>query len=182
MSRVPAVERNDLEESDRAFYDQIVASRKKVEGPFSVLIHSPDLASRIADVGAYVRFESDLPIASRCLTALVVARHFDCRYEWGAWVPQAEAAGIPPGAIEAIRTGRPPDGLSNDHALVVTFGKELLDPPHRLTEPTFQAAIDHFGVRGAVELSACFGYLSMLAFTLNGFEVAPHDGAPELII
>jgi 4-carboxymuconolactone decarboxylase len=159
-----------------------VASRKKVEGPFSVLTHSPDLAARIADVGAYVRFESDLPIACRCLAALVVARHFECRYEWGAWAPQAEAAGIPLDAIEAIRTGQRPDGLSDGQALVVTFGRELLEPPHRLTEPTFEGAVEHFGVRGAVELSACLGYLAMLAFTLNGFEVAPHDGAPELFV
>jgi 4-carboxymuconolactone decarboxylase len=173
-------DRAQLDEADVVFYDRIVATRKKIQGPFTALIHSPDLAARVADVGAFIRFESSLPLACRCLSALVVAREFDCRFEWGGWAPQAEAAGISPEAIESIRLGQDPTDLSEELRLVVDFGRQLLRSPHRVDDETYQAAIARFGEALTVELAASFGYFSMLTFVLNGFEVEPPEDAPLL--
>ena len=180
MSRVTTPSRADLNEADVVFYDRIVATRKKISGPFTVLLHSPELAARVADVGSFIRFESSLPFACRCLSALLVAREFDCSFEWGGWAPQAEEAGVPTEAIEAVRVGDFPIGLSNELQLVVEFGHQLLRTPHRLSDETYRAAVNHFGLSRTVELAASFGYFSMLTFILNGFEVDPHDGFPPL--
>lgn len=180
LSRVATPSRADLDEDDVVYYDRIIATRKQISGPFTVLIHNPDLAARVADVGSFVRFESSLPLACRCLTALLVAREFDCRFEWAGWVPQAQAARVPDEAIEAIRVGKPPPGLTKELQLVVDFGQQLLRSPHRLSEETYQASVDHFGLQRTVELAASFGYFSMLTFILNGFEVEPHEGSPLL--
>lgn len=172
-SRAPVVERSDLDAADRAFYDRIVATRPAVEGPFSVLIHSPDLAARVADVGSYVRFESSIPFEHRCLAALMVASHFGCRFMWAGWAPQAERAGLGPALIEAIRTGSEPEDVPVDRRLVWAFGNGLLTGDHRVPDDTFAAVVDLLGMVGAVELAAAFGYFSMLTFVLNGFEVPP---------
>jgi len=180
LPRLTAPDRAELEEADVVFYDRIVATRKTIQGPFTALIHSPDLAARVADVGAFIRFESSLPLACRCLSALLVAREFDCRFEWGGWAPQAETAGVPAEAIDAIRLGQHPTNLSDELQLVLEFGLQLLRPPHRLVDETYEAAVARFGVGRTVELAATFGYFSMLTFVLNGFEVEPHEGAPLL--
>lgn len=154
-------------------YDRIVATRPAVEGPFSVLIHSPDLAARVADVGSYVRFESSVPVEYRCMAALMVASRFDCEFMWAGWAPQAEAAGLQAASIEAIRSGSDPDFTSEDRRLVWEFGRGLLAGDHRVPDDTFAAAVDLLGTTGTVELAAAFGYFSMLTFVLNSFEVPP---------
>src|SRR6185436_14231830 len=42
---------------------------------------------------------------------------------------------------------------------------------HRLSEPTFSAALEHFGQRGLIELVATLGYFALIAFPLNAFEI-----------
>ena len=180
MARLGALERGDLPAEEQDNYDAIVASRGKIQGPFTVLIHSPDLAKRIADVGAYIRFESPLPVAVRCFAAVMVAREMDCAFEWAGWVPQARDAGVPDEAIQALRERRAPSGLSEELQLVYTFGRQLLSAGHRVDDSTYQAVTDHFGVPGTVELTATFGYLAMLSFSLNAFQVDPPEGRPLL--
>ena len=61
MTRVAEVtQREALPESHRPVFDEIVASRGSVRGPFGILLHSPELARRAAAVGGYLRYESAL--------------------------------------------------------------------------------------------------------------------------
>lgn len=172
-SRAPVVSRSDLVAADVGFYDRIIATRPAVEGPFAVLIHSPDLAARIADVGSFVRFESEIPIEYRCMSALIVASHFDCRFMFAGWAPQAEAAGLDGAFIEAIRNGTVPPFTSEGQRSVWEFGTALVAGDHRVGDAGFSAVVELLGVKGAVELAATLGYFSMLTFVLNGFEVPP---------
>ena len=48
-----------------AVWDRIAQSRGRVAGPFAALLHSPELARRIAETGHYVRFEGPLTRAER---------------------------------------------------------------------------------------------------------------------
>ena len=173
MPRIPEVlSRDDLPSESRHAFDEIEASRGRVQGPFAVLLNSPELARRIADAGAYVRFESTIPARVNELASLITAREFDCQYEWTAHQPQAEKVGIPNEVIAAIRDRKPPQGLPPDEALVVEYSLEVLRN-HRVSEDTFNAALTVFGVQGLIDLTATIGYYSMLAAALNAFEVAP---------
>jgi 4-carboxymuconolactone decarboxylase len=154
----------------------------QISGPFTVLMHSPAVAGRVAEVGAYIRFESMLPIAVRALAGIITARELDCRYVWAAWAPQAQRAGIGDEIIAAIRDRRPPSGLTEEQALVVAAGHELLRGNHQLSDATYQALLAHFGNQGAVELAATFGYFAMLAMPLNAFQVDPPPDRPVLPI
>ena len=177
MPRIPEVlSRDDLPLESRHAFDEIEASRGRVVGPFAVLLNSPELARRIADAGAYVRFESTIPARVNELASLLTAREFDCQYEWTAHQPQAEKEGIPDEVIAAIRDRKPPQGLPPDEALVVEYSLELLRN-HRVSEATFDAALTVFVVQGLIDLTATIGYYSMLAAALNAFEVAPQGEA-----
>jgi 4-carboxymuconolactone decarboxylase len=182
MARLNPPRREELSSEQQTAYDAIVQSRGHVSGPFTVLLHSPSLASRVADVGAYVRFESPLPIAVRCLAAILTARDRDCSYVWAAWAPQAQRAGISDEIIAAVHDRQTPTGLTEEQALVVAAGQQLLGGKHQLSDATYQALIAHFGTQYAVELVATFGYFSLLAMPLNAFQVDPSPTGPVLSI
>ena len=177
-ARIPPIEtREQLPESGREHFDAIAESRGDVRGPFGVLLHSPPLAGRVAHLGAYVRFEGELPDAAREVAILATAYEWDCAYEWAAHEPIAREAGVGENAIEAARGASLPSTIEESEATVVRFVRELLGD-HEVSRATYQAAADRFGDRGVVELAATVGYYSMLACVLNALCVLPDRTVP----
>src|SRR5205823_5793293 len=82
--------------------DAIVKSRGGIHGPFNVFLHSPEIAGRVAHLGAYVRFEGSLDMRVRVLAAMTVAREFDAVYVWGAQTGNARKQNMPESTIAAI--------------------------------------------------------------------------------
>lgn len=172
------VQREQLPEDQRRFYDAVEAIRRRpISGPFITLLNSsPDLTARYAHLGHYFHArgqadESILSVRVRTLTALILSRALDGVYEWSAWIGWALAAGIPQATIDAIRERRAPPNPTPEDALVMDLCTQLLTGSHRVSDATYQAAFDHFGVQGVVELVATLGYFAMLAFPLNAFEI-----------
>ena len=180
MARVPLItQKDELPSEYHAAFDLITQSRGQVAGPFSVLLHSPEVAKRIAHLGTYVRFESALSGEQRELAILATARAMDCRYEWAAHVPLAEKAGVRLEAITAIRGRQAPAGLTPAEAEIVAYATELLGG-HRVGGGLFEGLRNRLGARGMVELTATVGYYAMIACTLNAFDVQPDPGADLL--
>lgn len=178
MSRLFAVQRDELPEDQRRFYDAVKTIRQRpVSGPFIVLMNSsPDLAARFAHLGHYFHSrgqadESILSLRVRAFISLVGSRALDAPYEWGAWVNWALEAGVPQDTVDAIREGRTPQSLTQEDALVADFCTQLISGNHRLSEATYTAALDHFGAQGLVELVVTLGYFAMIALPLNAFEI-----------
>ena len=157
-----------------------MGNRGHIGGPFTVLVHSPDLGKRVSDVGAYIRFESGLDKGLRTIAVMMTAREFNCRFEWAGWTKQGREAGVPERIIEAIRERRRPEGLTPDQELVMTFGQQILSAKHRVEKSTYDAAVQRFGLKGAIDLAMTFGYFAMLTFTLNSFEVDVPEGGDVL--
>lgn len=85
MPRVKMIQsKSDVPKGGEAAWDAITESRGRVVGPFQVLLHSPELAKRIAATGAYARFEGGLPQDMREIAILTVAREMNSLFEWGA--------------------------------------------------------------------------------------------------
>jgi len=180
MARIPLIEREaDVPVGGEAAWAAISQSRGRVAGPFCALLHSPELARRAADVGAFIRFESVLPGDVRELVILSVARAMDCHFEWAAHAPLASKAGVADATIAAIREGRAPQGLAPAEADIHRYVTQLLRD-RRVEEATFRAAEQRFGVRGLVELNTTAAYYAMIACTLNAFEVEPAAEADRL--
>ncbi len=172
MTRIPAIKsREDVAPEGRTIFDEISSSRGgRVSGPFTVLLHSPEIARRVAHTGAYIRFESTISDYVNELAVITVTREVDCQYAYSAHEPQARTAGVREEAITAVRERRAPEGLNAEEAVVVTYVLELLRD-HRVSEPTFTAALDKFGLQALTDLTATVGYYGMLACALNAFEV-----------
>src|SRR5438445_12438218 len=157
MSRIPDIDaRDQLPAAQRHHWDDIVASRGSVRGPFKVLLHSPELAGRAAHLGTYIRFESSLPAHVRELAALCTARIVECGYEYSAHRGQASEAGISPATLEALHN-RQPSSMPEEDRWIYDFAEQLLEH-HRVTPATFDTAQQHLGLQATVDLVGTIGY------------------------
>lgn len=178
--RIPSVtSREQLRSEARKHFDTIEESRGGVRGPFRLLLNSPEIAGRTGRLGAYVRFESQLPGAVRELAILTTAREFDCAYEWAAHVPIAREEGVGEEVIEVVAARGSVTDLDEIESAIVRYGRELFRE-HSVSDGTYQSAADRFTDQQLVELTATMGYYGMIACTLNAFDVHPDETAPQL--
>ena len=179
MARLPYVTSKDqVAAKDHAVFDSIVASRGAVQGPFTMFLHSPELAGRLAHLGAYVRFEGSLDMRVRVLAAMTVARELEAVYVWGAQTGGARKLGVPEATITAIREGHS-RGVPPEDAQIVDATRALMQK-HRLDDATAKALRARFGDDGFIQLTGAIGYYSMLAMTVNACELEAAPGAELL--
>ena len=171
-ARVPLVDKERATPAQLAVWDRIAQSRGGVAGPFAALLHSPELARRIAETGHYVRFEGPLTQAERELAIITVARVLDAQYEWAAHAVLARKAGVRDEVINAIRERRAPAGLTPAEAQVFAYANGLLRE-HRVSDEAFAALQKRFGLESLVDLTATIGYYAMIACALNAFGIEP---------
>jgi 4-carboxymuconolactone decarboxylase len=179
MPRIPDLVLEKLSPEQRRAYDAIVAGpRGRVVGPLRVWLESPELADHAQALGAFCRFGTSLPSRLSELAIITTGAFWRASFEWHAHAPMAIKAGIEPAAVEAIRTGKTPQFSRADEAAVHAFARELIET-RRVSDQTFQRAVDALGLEGVVELVGILGYYSLVSLTLNAFEVPVPPGAVE---
>src|SRR5690349_8321781 len=107
----------------------------------------------------------------RTFISVVGSRALDSPYEWSAWVNWSLEAGVPQETVDDVREGRAPRHLTAEDRLVADFCTQLISGGHRVSDATFQAALDHFGIQELVELVMTVGYFALIALPLNAFEI-----------
>ena len=179
MARLPSITKKDqVPAKDQATFDSIVASRGAVQGPFTMFLNSPEVAGRVAHLGAYVRFEGSLDMRVRVLAAMTVAREFEAMYVWGAQTGGARRLGVPETTITAIRENHS-RGIPDEDAQIVEFTRALLRR-HRVDDAAFAAMQRRFGNDELIQLTTAIGYYSLLSMTVNACELEPAAGAEVL--
>ena len=170
MARLtPITSKDQVAAKDHAIVDGIVKSRGALQGPFTMFLHSPELAGRLAHLGAYVRFEGSLDMRVRVLAAMTVARELDAVYVWGAQTGGARRLGVPETTISAIRENHS-RGLPPEDAQIVEFTRTLMRK-HRVDDATVKSLRTRFGDDGFIQLTGAIGYYGMLAMTVNACEL-----------
>jgi len=164
----PITGRDGLSDPQRAAFDAVVASRGAVIGPFTVLLHRPELASAAESMGGYLRYGSQLDATVREAVVLTVAALLDCRFEQHAHEPLARKAGVDVDALDAGRA----EGLPDDVRIAVDVARRLITE-HRIPDALFARARARFGDPELLDLVALIGYYAFLAVVLNGYEVTP---------
>jgi 4-carboxymuconolactone decarboxylase len=179
MARLTPITRKDqVPPKHQAAVDAIVKSRGAIQGPFTMFLHSPEIAERVAHLGAYVRFEGTLDMRVRVLAAMTVARELDAVYVWGAQTGSARKQGVPESTITAIRE-KHSRGLPPEDAQIVDFTRDLLRK-HRVDDATVAALRKRFGDDEFIQLTGAIGYYSLLAMTVNACELEAAEGAEVL--
>ena len=161
--------------------DSVMSGKRgSMQGPYNVLLRSPELGNLAQQFGAHTRFNSSLPLALNELAILLVARFWTCQFVWWAHRRIAREAGLDEALIQAIATGQSPQNLAVDVAAVYGFCNELLQA-RAVNDVTYAAAVQLFGEAGVVDLMGAMSYYTLVCMSLNVDQhPLPEGEAPEL--
>ena len=101
--------------------------RAGADGPFNVLLRSPEMGDLAQQFGAAMRFNSSVPRKLNELAIIITARYWTSQFEWQAHHRAALQAGLSPMIADAIAQGKRPTGMQNDEEAVYNFCVELLN-------------------------------------------------------
>ena len=160
--------------------DVLKGERGSMNGPYNVLLRSPEMGDLAQKYGAYLRFHSSVPRKLNEFAILITARHWNSQYEWYAHHKYGLRAGLNPEVIAALAVGKRPSPMEPDEEIVYNFCTELLDAK-QVSDATFEAAKEKLGERGVVDLIGVVGYYQLVSMLLNvdGYPL-PDDAKPEL--
>ncbi len=151
----------------RAMAEHLLAGpRRGLDGPFNVLLRSPEMGDIAQQFGASMRFLNSIPAKHRELAIILTARHWTAQFEWQAHRRAAAEAGLAPTTIAAIAEGRRPANLAPDEAVVYNFVTELLTKKE-VSDATFAAAKAQMGERGIVDVIGLMGWYQMVSMLMN---------------
>ncbi len=163
----------EMTPEQRVMLDHTVNSARAVtnttaNGPFNVLLRSPEIGDLVQQLGNSIRFASGLTPAQRELATLAAGRAWTSRYEWYAHARYAADAGIPAAVIGAIAAGRAPDlgALSKDEALAWRVAEELMFT-RRLSDATYADALAALGQQRLAAAATLAAYYELVSMTLN---------------
>lgn len=156
--------------------DLLSGTRASLDGPFNVLLRSPEMGNLSQKLGEYLRFRTVVPKRLNEMAILMTAKWWSSQYEWYLHSTLALSAGLNQAVIEAIRAGDRPAQMQPDEAIVYDFCTELRDR-RRVSDGTFKAAVSLLGERGVVDLVATMGYYDLVSMALNVDRYPLPDGA-----
>jgi len=158
----------------------LAGKRGSMNGPYNVLLRSPEMGDMAQKFGAYTRFDSSIPHKLNELAILITARFWNSQYEWAAHHKYGLEAGLSPALIAAVAAGKRPEKMASEEAAVYDFCHELLET-RQVSDATFSAVKEKFGERGVVDLIGVMGYYHIVSMALNVDRYPLPDGAkPEL--
>ncbi len=171
MTRISQISRDQVAEQHRRAFDEVAAAPGGIgSGPTSILKSSPEMAKRAMHLSDYLLNESILPKKVQELAMLTAARSMDCQYIWNAHAASGRREGLSDALVDALRDKQPLPSLAADEAAVLNLGMAFFKT-HKVSQETFQAAVDQFGRQGFAELTALMGYYAMLSFNANAVEL-----------
>jgi len=176
MTRIKALERDEMNQEQGRVYDEATAAGWPVGGPYTAYIRHPEMMARMQDLRNAMQ-EGPLSARERQISHLAIARFWGAKYPWFAQARASLAAGVEQSVIDAINTRQDP-GLDNprDRAAYDVTRELLAD--HGLSDATYAAAEKSLGEADLIALVATVGQFSMTCCTTNAFDVTPPDDAP----
>jgi len=181
MARIDQVNRENLNARQQQLYDAIMRTRPRgaLSGPFSVWIHTPEIAEPADALANCFRVNPKLDTRLIELIILLMCRSATVQYAWSVHEKLARQAGLTAQTIDAIRARKRPDFSRDDERLIYDLVTELLTAK-TVSAPTFERATAALGRDGVIEAVSCAGFYGMIGFVLNAFEVPPQPGGDVL--
>lgn len=176
MPRLPIPSDSDeFSEETRAAVRHILETRKSMPPPSAYLAYAGKAGTLLSDLVEHLRYHTTLTGAESELAICTAVRAANADYVWNAHVKLGLKAGAREEAIHAIDTYGPLDGLTADEALIIRFGRELLESP-KVGDETFDAVRARYGEKGLLELTALMSVYMMNAAILR---VTEHPAPPD---
>ncbi len=174
-----------LDDSARAVYDRIIASRSQgraspnlllntdgaLVGPFNAMVAAPHVGGPLADLGAALRYRGRLTDRARELSILTVAARSESEFEWQSHVGIAKNLGIIDDILAAIRISADPATLTDPIERAVVAATVRLLEGSELDDVEYSGLVELIGEDGVIELVVLVGYYELLARLLRVLRV-----------
>lgn len=170
--RLKDIPESEMTAKQREVMAEIQSSRGRgaLGGPFGVMLHAPDYGDLAQKLGAFCRYRTSVPPRLSEFTILLIGRMWRSQYEFWVHAPIAEKAGVPKQTIADLRAGRRPKKLSKEERAIYDFVEEL-HRTRRVSDKTYARVHAMFGDAGMVEFAGILGYYTLVAMSLNVFNV-----------
>lgn len=184
MQRLPARTPAELTSAQRELYDliaggprtaalvSVIDAEGALTGPFNAMLECPELGTALQEVGARIRYGSNLAPRLRELIILVVAAHWHSRYEQYGHEATARSVGLNEEEIASLRGGAVPTTLSATERSSVYLARELL-AGRDVADELYDDVSSTLGSSGLFALSTIVGYYSTLAMQLRLYRIEP---------
>src|SRR5262245_38906502 len=180
MPRVtPIKSRSELPAAHQPAADAVTKVYGEIRGPWGMLLHSPELASRIVPLVPFFHEQSIVEGKLRSVAILAAVREFDADYVWSAQVAAARRNGVREDLIDLLRAKGDAGRLAAEEREIVIYARQLVRT-NRVEQATFDALEKRHGAQWLVELTAVMGYFAMVSGIANAFEVAAPAGGDKL--
>jgi 4-carboxymuconolactone decarboxylase len=174
--RVAILREEQLNPTQRALMDAMRSGPRgkslPIRGPFAAFLHAPafgDLAQRL---GAYCRYKTTLSPRLSEFAILCTARLWRAQFEWYAHESIALKAGVSAKTVRDLKAGRAPKSAPKDERAIYDFIQELYKT-RRVSDRTYKRVRTFLKDEAMVELVGVLGYYSLVAMTLNIFQMLP---------
>lgn len=147
-------------------------------GPFGVYVRSPGVGDAAQNLGAAVRYRTQLPENVKEVAICTVGAFYRARYEFAAHATLAAKAGVDAAVIEALRVGTTPGFVDERESLAHRVAGALL-ASHALDDALYDRGVEVLGETGMVELVMTVGYYCLVSLTLNAFQIPLREGMQD---
>lgn len=158
---------DEMTPEQKTMIDHLLAGeRGGANGPFNVLLRSPEVGDLGQQFGGAMRFRTGLPRDVSEVIIIMTGRFWMAQYEWNSHRNAALQNGVAPAIVDAIAAGKRPTGMSLKMEVAYNLIDELLTT-HQVTDATFKAARDEYGERGVVDMVGLSGWYGLVSMLLN---------------
>ncbi len=177
MPRVtPINDKSQVPAEAQHIAEDVISVFGRIRGPFSVLLHSPQLAEKMLGIVKFNRAGCIVDERLRSHAILAAVRERESAYVWSAQVGAAKRAGVADATIDLLRAKGEVSALPDDERDIVNLTRQLMRS-NRADYPIFNRLLDKYGAQWMVELIAIAHYFTVLSGVTNAFEAAvPPDG------
>ena len=115
---------DEMTPQQKTMIDHLLAGeRRGANGPFNVLLRSPEVGDLAQQFGGATRFRASLPRDVSETIIIMTGRFWMAQYEWTAHKAAALQNGVKPGVVDAIATGKRPTGMAPEMARLIEAAK-----------------------------------------------------------
>lgn len=136
-----------------------------LNGPFNMMLRSPDATDIILQLSDYLRFRTAIPQRLAELAILVHARIWGDQYEWDMHAGRAASCGVTADTIEALRIGQTPATMPHDERSIFDFAVRLVKR-RPVPDDGFAAVLGVLGEQGVADLTIMLGQYATISMIL----------------
>ena len=151
-------------------FEQLVAGRGRILGPYKIWIHSPTVASGMEHIGTYLNKKGALTPREVEIGILVIANHWNGEYVRQAHIRMGREVGLSQEAIDAILAGRDPK-LTDPHERAVHRFAASLVGGAKLSDAEFAETEKVLGRNGVAEVLVLLGYYTSVSLGMKVHDV-----------